>query len=295
MEKLNSVGSTKLAMQTSTVSIIVNIILSVGKLIAGILSHSAAMISDAIHSASDVISTFIVIIGVRISARQSDDEHPYGHERFESMASIVLATLLAATGLGVGYSGLASIIHNDYTKNVTPGIIALIAAAVSIVVKEWMFHYTNSVAKVIKSDALRADAWHHRSDALSSVGALIGIGASRLGFALGDSIASIIICIFILKAAVDIFRDASDKLVDKSCPEEVEKAMRASILAIDGVQRLDLLNTRLFGSKIYVDVEISADGNKPLYETHAIAEAVHKAIEENFEDVKHCMVHVNPL
>lgn len=284
-----------IAMHTSRVSIYVNVLLALGKFIAGFLAHSSAMISDAIHSASDVFSTFIVMFGIKISNKQSDEDHQYGHERFESAAAIVLSVILAVTGLEIGISGISVIFGGDYDSLSIPGIAALIAAIVSIIVKEAMYWYTRSAAKKIRSDVLMADAWHHRSDSLSSIGAFIGILGSRMGYPVLDSIASVFICICILKAAVDIFREAMNKMVDKACPDDVVEDIKKVILSVDGVKGVDLLRTRLFGSKIYVDVEISADGDKPLRETHLIAENVHDKIESNFADVKHCMVHVNPL
>lgn len=284
-----------IAMHTSRVSIYVNVLLALGKFIAGFLAHSSAMISDAIHSASDVFSTFIVMFGITISNKQSDEDHQYGHERFESAAAIVLSVILAVTGLEIGISGISVIFGGDYDSLSIPGIAALIAAIVSIIVKEAMYWYTRSAAKKIRSDVLMADAWHHRSDSLSSIGAFIGILGSRMGYPVLDSIASVFICICILKVAVDIFREAMNKMVDKACPDEVVEDIKKVILSVDGVKGVDLLRTRLFGSKIYVDVEISADGDKSLRETHLIAENVHDKIESNFADVKHCMVHVNPL
>ena len=207
-KKQESMDNNQIAMKVSAVSIAINLILSVLKLIAGIVAHSGAMVSDAIHSASDVGSTLIVIVGVRLSGKQSDQEHPYGHERMECVSSIILSGLLLATGIGIGISGLENIVKSTSGKAIEiPGMLALIAAVVSIVVKEWMFWYTRGAAKKINSGALM---------------------------------------------------------------------------------------TRLFGSKIYVDLEIAADGTQTLDEAHQIAEHVHHAIEHTFPDVKHCMVHVNP-
>lgn len=284
----------KVAMKVSFVSITANIFLSVFKLFAGLVAHSGAMISDAVHSASDVFSTIVVIIGIKISAKDSDKEHPYGHERLECVAAIVLATILCITGIGIGYSALENIILGKYNSLEVPGMLALVAAVASIAVKEAMFWYTRLYAKKIDSSALMADAWHHRSDSLSSIGALIGISGARLGFPILDSIASLVICVFIAKAAYDIFKDAVKKMVDEACDEETEKQLRELALAQEGVLGIDLLRTRVFGNKIYVDIEIRADGNKPLRETHAIAEKVHDKIENNFPKVKHIMVHVNP-
>lgn len=284
----------KMAMKVSKVSIIANVILTLIKLFTGVIAHSGAMISDAIHSASDVFSTVIVMIGIKISGKESDKDHPYGHERLECVAAIVLATILAATGLGIGYSAAGKIVKGDYAQLAVPGALALAAAILSIVVKEGMYQYTKVYAKRIDSGALMADAWHHRSDALSSVGALIGIAGARMGFPILDPAASVVICFFIEKAAYEIFMDAVDKMVDKACDDEVEKALTECAMAQQGVQGVDLLHTRVFGNKIYVDIEISVNGEMRLRDAHSIAEHVHDAIEKSFPKVKHIMVHVNP-
>ena len=284
----------KQATKVSLVSIVGNLVLSVFKLIAGVFAHSAAMISDAVHSSSDVFSSIVVIIGVKISSKESDKEHPYGHERLECVAAIVLATILAITGLAIGYVAFTKIIGGNYDTIVTPGVLALVAAVVSILVKEAMFWYTRFYGKKLDSSALMADAWHHRSDALSSIGALIGIGGARLGFPVMEPIASLVICVFICVAALDIFKDAISKMIDQACDAETEEALRQVVLKQDGVLGIDLLHTRVFGNKIYVDLEISADGERPLKETHAIAEKVHDVLEETFPKIKHIMVHVNP-
>lgn len=282
------------ANRVSLVTIIGNVVLSVIKLLAGIIAHSSAMISDAVHSASDVFSTFVVIIGIKLASKKPDKEHPYGHERMECVAAIVLAMVLFITGLGIGLEAVKNIIHGNYGDLQVPGVLALIAAIVSIVSKEAMYWYTRHYAKKIDSSALMADAWHHRSDAFSSIGALIGIGASRLGYPVMDSIASLVIFVFIVKAAFDIFKDAIDKMVDHSCDEETEKQIYECVMKNENVLGIDLLQTRVFGNKIYVDVEIQADASYTLQKAHDIAEAVHDDIEESFPKVKHIMVHVNP-
>ena len=284
----------KTAIRVSLVSVVWNLILSVFKLIAGFVAHSGAMISDAVHSASDVFSSIIVMIGVRISGKASDKDHPYGHERMECVAAIVLATVLAGTGLGIGYAAVKTLFDGEYASEI-PGMLALIAAVVSILVKEAMFWYTRHYAKKIDSSAVMADAWHHRSDALSSVGALIGIGGARLGFPAMEPIASIVICVFIEKAAFDIFKDAIDKMVDKACDEQTEDALRNCALNTKGVEQVDLLKTRIFGNKVYVEMEIGADENLSLKDSHAIAENVHDAIEQGWPKIKHILIHVNPV
>lgn len=285
---------TSVAVRVSAASIIGNIFLSVFKLLAGIIASSAAMISDAVHSASDVASSIVVIIGVKIAAKAPDKDHEYGHERLECVAAFVLATILAITGVGIGYSALVDIIHSASGSVETPGVFALVAAAVSIVVKECMYHYTRHAALKIKSDALMADAWHHRTDALSSIGSFAGILGARLGIAVLDPVAAVLIAILVIKAAFDIGKGAMDKMVDKACDPEVEEAMAEAIKGVDGVMGLDVLHTRVFAARAYVDVEISADGGQTLESAHEIAENVHHLIETRFPDVKHCTVHVNP-
>lgn len=284
----------KVANKVSTITIIGNVALSLLKLFAGIVAHSNAMISDAIHSASDVFSTFVVIIGIRLASKKPDKEHPYGHERLECVAAIVLAIVLLITGLGIGIEAFKTILQGNSDNIQTPGILALVAAIISIVSKEAMYWYTRYHAKRIDSSALMADAWHHRSDAFSSIGALVGIAGSRLGFPIMDSIASLVIFIFIVKAASDIFKDAIDKMVDHSCDEEMEAQLRSCVMRNPNVHKIDVLRTRIFGNKIYVDVEIALDGSITLQDAHDVAEKVHNDIEKTFPKVKHIMVHVNP-
>ena len=282
------------AVRLSVLSIVCNTLLSIFKLVAGILAHSGAMVSDAVHSASDVVSSFIVIIGVKLAAKAPDKEHPYGHERFECVAAIVLAVILLVTGLFIGSSALDKIGGTGEEIGI-PARLAAVAAAVSILVKEALYWYTRYHAKRIDSGALMAEAWHHRSDALSSVGALIGIVGARMGHPLLDPVASLVICCFIAKAAFDIFRDAVSKMVDRACSEEMEDSLRRCAAAQPEVLRVDKIRTRVFANRIYVDIEIACEGSMSLSEGHAVAERVHRAVEESFPKVKHIMVHVNPF
>lgn len=284
----------KEGMKVSVISIIGNVFLSIFKFIAGIIGKSNAMISDSIHSLSDVLSTIVVMIGLKLASKKEDVSHPYGHERIECVASFILAIFLFITGLGIGWMGIKTIFFENYGEIKTPTLIALVAAIISIITKEAMYWYTRSVAKKIKSDALMADAWHHRSDALSSIGSLIGIGGAMMGFKLLDSIASIIICLCIIKVSYDIFMDSVDKMVDKACNSDFINKICDLVLSTNGVLNIDLIKTRLFGNKIYIDLEIAANQDLTLKEAHEIAQKVHDKIENNYEDVKHCMVHVNP-
>lgn len=289
-----SVNETAIIRNLSLVSVIGNAILSGFKMFAGIMGNSGAMISDAIHSFSDVLTTLIAWIGVKVSKRDADHSHPYGHERLECVASLILGLVLLATGIGVGKVGAENILLGNYETLAVPRGVALVAAVVSIVGKEAMYWYTRYYAKLINSAAFLADAWHHRSDAFSSIGSLIGIGGAMLGFPVMDSVASVVICIFIVKVAFDISKDALVKMLDTSCGEEYEEKLRKHILAQQEVLAVDMLRSRMFGNKIYIDLEISVAGDKTLWEAHDVAERVHKSVEQQFLDVKHIMIHVNP-
>ena len=293
-EKDTKPDETAVIRKLSLVGIIGNVFLSAFKFIAGIMGNSSAMVSDAVHSLSDVFATFIAFLGVRFGRREADASHPYGHERIESLAAIVLGLILLVTGVGIGWVGLEKILAGNYESLPIPGMIALVAAIVSIAVKEGMFWYTRHWARVIRSSAFEADAWHHRSDAMSSIGALVGVGGSMLGYPVLDPIASVVICLFILKQGISIIYDALKKMLDTSCGEQFEKEVRQLIDAENQVERIDMLRTRMFGDKVYIDMEIAIDGSMQLTDAHAIAERVHDDIEHAFPEVKHVMIHVNP-
>lgn len=293
-KKIDDNYEQKMIKQVSAVGIFGNVLLVIFKLFAGIIGNSAAMVSDAVHSASDVVATLVAFIGVRASKKEADSKHPYGHERIECVASLILGSILFMTGIGIGIASVKKIILGQSDGIESPKEIALIAAIISIVTKELMFRYTRAVAKKLNSDAFMADAWHHRSDAFSSIGSLIGIGAAMLGFKIMDPIAGLIICIFIFKIAFDVIMVAISKMLDTSCGKEYEDKMTNFISAQEGVIGVDLLRTRTFGNKIYVDAEISVDGNLRLREAHSISERVHNEVENNFDNIKHIMIHVNP-
>jgi len=283
----------KIVDRLSRVGIFGNILLAAFKLFAGIFGKSGAMVSDAVHSLSDVFATLIAWIGVRLSRRAEDAEHPYGHERLECVASLLLGLILAGTGIGIGWSGIRKLSGEGGSIEI-PTLLPLIAAVISIVVKEGMYRYTMHYAKALDSAAFKADAWHHRSDAISSVGSFIGIGLAKLGLPFMDPVASIIICLLILKVAFDISRDAVYKMLDTSCDNIFEQRLRTFIGSQDGVGRIDLLRTRQFGNRIYVDLEIAVKPDMSLRDAHGIAERVHSAVEQEFPNVKHVMIHVNP-
>ena len=284
----------KIVNRVSVVTIAGNVLLTGAKFAAGFFGHSGAMVSDAVHSLSDVLTTLIAWGGIRVSVRAADREHPYGHERLECVASVILGAGLLLTGFSVGMSGCEKIVSGSYADLPRPNFLALAAAIVSIVAKEVMYHYTARNAKKVNSSALMADAWHHRSDAMSSVGSLIGVGGAILGYPVMDPIASVVICLFILKVSLNILIDATKKMLDTSCPDEYEKRLRECILAHPGVIRVDMLHTRMFGNKVYIDADIAVEGEMTLREAHDIAETVHADVEKDFDNIKHIMIHVNP-
>jgi cation diffusion facilitator family transporter len=217
----------KTGTKVTAVSMAGNLMLSALKLAAGLIAKSGAMISDAVQSVSDVLSGIIVLVGVKLSAKNSDKEHPYGHERLECVAAIVLAVVLFITALFIGENAVEKIVAGDYAALPVPGVLALVAAAVSIAVKEGLYWYTRYHAKKISSTALMGVAWDHRSDVLSTSCVLAGVVGARLGVPVLDVVASIVVCLFIVKAAVGIFKEAVEKMVDKSCDEQTEGEIAA--------------------------------------------------------------------
>ena len=282
----------QIANRTILITVVMNIFLSLIKLLAGFIGHSTSMISDGVHSLSDVISSIGVFIGLRISQKPADIDHPYGHEKFEAVLSKILAFILFLTGLSIGYSAIETIVSSSY---IIPKMMTIWAALLSIGVKEWMYHYTIRQAKKIESTALAADAWHHRSDSLSSIGALIGIIGARLGFPILDPLAALVITLIILKVAIEIFVEATNQVIDKAASPELVNEIIQQIQSVNGVLAIDSLKTRVHSNRIYVDLEISVEATLSLIEAHTIAEAVHYQLEQNIHKIKHCTVHVNPL
>jgi cation diffusion facilitator family transporter len=282
----------KLGVKTSWITAIINIILAAFKVIAGIIGNSSAMIADGIHTSSDILTTFVVLIGLKISSKEADKDHPYGHEKYESVFAKILSMLLLLTGIFIGYESIKILINGEIKA---PKLIALVAALLSIIIKEGMYWYTIKVAKKIKSISMEADAWHHRSDAFSSIGTFAGVLGARLGFPALDPIAGIIVSIFVIKVGVDLYIKSVKELVDESASEETIQIIKNKIQSIDGVRGVKELKTRIFGNKIYVDVEIFVDPYITVKEGHDISEIVHDQLEKDIEDIKHCMVHIEPF
>ncbi len=271
-----------------------NIFLALFKLAAGIFGSSIAMLSDAVHSISHVFTTLIALAGVKAGKKEADEGHPYGHERMECIASLILGLVLVLAACEIAWNGLSAIVTGSYRTMTVPGTIALVAAVASILVNEGMYLYIKYYAKKIKSSAFMAAALHDRADSLSSVGSLVGIVGAMMGFPIMDSLAAVAICVFLFKSAYDILKEALDEMLDVSGGAEFDQELTDYIAGQPGVTCVDLLKSRLFVSKIYVDLEISVNGNCQLKEAHAVAQQVHDNVEREFPNVKHIMIHVNP-
>lgn len=280
----------EIGVRVSKNTIIGNFILAFIKILIGFIARSTAMLADGMHSLSDVVTTIGVIIGLKLSHKEADKSHPYGHERIESITSLFLSTVLFLVAISIGYSGKIKIINHNY---VTPGFSAIIAAITSIIVKELMYWYTIKYANEINSPSLKADAWHHRSDALSSIGALIGIAGARMGYTFLDPLVAIIIALVIIKVAFDICKQSIAQLIDEAASEDDVQVIIDKINSIDGIYEIKNLKTRQHSNRLYVDVDISVDATLTVEEGHNIASYVHNLIEEDSR-IKHCMVHVNP-
>ena len=284
----------QIIMRATRNTLVVNVLLSIMKLLAGLIANSAALVADAVNSISDVFSTVVVIVGVKLAGRKPDTDHPYGHDRLETAAALILSAFILATGVMIGYSSIQKVINAGAGEIIIPGGLALAAAVMTMIVKESMYWYTKAAAKKTGSSSLLAVAWDHRSDVLSSAGAFIGVFGARIGLPILDPIASAVISVLILRVAVRVFRDAMRKMTDTACDEPLEKEITAIALEQKDVLGVDRIRTRLFGDMIYVDIEICAAGWLTLDEAHSAAQRVHDAIEKRFGNVKHCMVHVNP-
>lgn len=272
-----------IGVRVSKNTIIGNFILAFIKILIGFIARSTAMLADGMHSLSDVITTIGVIIGLKLSHKEADKSHPYGHEKIESITSLFLAIVLFLVAISIGYSGIIKIINHSY---VTPGFSAIIAAIISIIVKELMYWYTIKYANQINSPSLKADA-------LSSAGALIGIAGARMGYTFLDPLVAIIIALVIIKVAFDISKQSIAQLIDEAASEEDIQVIIDRINSIDGIYEIKNLKTRKHSNRLYVDVDISVDATLTVEEGHKIALYVHNLIEEDSR-IKHCMVHVNP-
>lgn len=277
---------------------IVNVVLLVFKFAAGILGHSAAMIADAIHSLSDFLTDIIVIVFVRLSSKPADRDHDYGHGKYETLATSVIGLALAVVAVLIGWDGLEKIVYVLQGNRLeSPGIIALWAALLSIVLKEWIFRATRKVANEVKSKALEANAWHHRSDALSSVGTAIGIGGAMMlgdGWAILDPIAAIVVCVLIIVTAFRIIRQASGELLEESLPKETEDRIEQIVYQDTLVSDIHKLHTRRIGNIIAIEMHLRMPAGITLAESHVHATAIEQSLKTEFGKGTHIMLHIEP-
>lgn len=296
MEKLSRKEEQVLIEKTALGTIVVNLLLSVIKFFAGVFGQSAALLSDALHSAGDVISTVFVFFGARVSRKKADQTHPYGHERFEALLALFMGLSLLGLALfmfGQSIYRLVQYWFNDVPLT-RPNTIALVAVVISIIINEMLFWWALTNGKKAHSSTLIADAWHHRFDAISSIGGLIGIGGALFGYLWFDPIAALFISLLIMKVAMSILLKTIKQLVDSSPDLDTMQAIESLIESIKGVKSVDDLKGRLHAEKMFIDVEIGVEATLNLKQAHTIAENVHHQVEANFPLVKHCMVHVNP-
>ena len=278
---------------------LVNVVLLVFKFVAGILGHSAAMVADAVHSFSDFVTDIIVIVFVHISGMPKDKSHDYGHGKFETLAMTIIGVALLAVALGIIYGGVVKITawaHGEQLQ--APGMLALWAALLSIVLKEGTFRYSMREAKRLNSQAVEANAWHHRSDALSSIGTAIGIGgAIFLGqkWTVLDPIASVVVGLFIVKVSFFLLRDGIGDLMEQSLPDEVEQEILRLAASVEGVTEPHDLRTRRIGNRYAIELHILMDGNISLSEAHDKASEVEDLLRHHYGEDTHIAVHVEPL
>ena len=286
------------AVRVTTNGMIVNIILTLFKFIAGILGNSAAMIADAIHSLSDFITDIVVIVGLKVAGKPADNNHHYGHGKIETLCAAFVGIVLFIIGLEIFFSGLGKIILViNGGRLEQPGMIAFIAAVFSILTKEWLYRYTLNYANNLKSDAMVANAWHHRSDAFSSVGTMLGIGgAIVLGgkWAILDPIAAVILSFFIFKVAFDITYQNTNELTEAAPSKDVIEDIQHIIVSTDGVKDFHKLKTRRVGNNIATDVHIQVDMNLSLVEAHDICSEVEKRFHEKYGNDSNLYIHCEP-
>lgn len=280
------------------VGIIVNIFLTIIKVIGGILSGSRALLADALHSASDIVGSAVILFAVRISNKPPDEEHPYGHGKAENIASIIVALLLIVVGIEISVSSL-KVFFGELPK--APGTLALIILLISIVIKEILFYYKFYLGKKYQSTALISEAWHHRSDSLSSLAALAGVGLALLGekfnlsfLVYGDAVAGIIVSVIVIKVGYQLIKGSATVILEKVLEEDEIEIYKKTVLAIDGVLRIDQLLARTHGSYVIIDIKLSVDPNITVEEGHTIAANAKQALLDTHKEVEDVLVHINP-
>ena len=299
MQNNTTDNRTKQIYRVTLLGMFVNMALFAFKLVAGIIGRSGAMIADAVHSASDFATDIVVLAFVRISAKPRDDDHKWGHGKYETLASLIIGVALAAVGVGILVDSVEKIIAAANGEVLPrPDAIAIVAAALSIVVKEALYQYTARVGRKLESPSVVANAWHHRSDALSSIGALLGIAAAYLlgeKWRIADPIAAVVVAVLIVKVAYDLCRTALADLLEKSLPREVEEEILSIISATPNVHKPHNLRTRRIGSDIAIEVHIRVDGAMSVHASHEISRDIERALRTRFGEGTAVAIHIEPL
>ncbi|MBR2026505.1 MAG: cation transporter [Alistipes sp.] len=299
MEKTTAEIRTKQIYRVTLLGMFVNMALFVFKLVAGLIGRSGAMIADAVHSASDFATDIVVLAFVRISAKPRDDDHHWGHGKYETLATLIIGVALFAVGVEIlldSAEKISAVVNGEVLPR--PGAIAIVAAALSIVAKELLYRYTIRVGKQTESPSVVANAWHHRSDALSSIGALLGIGAAYfLGekWRIADPIAAIVVSALIIKVSLDLCRKALEELLEKSLPREVEEEILSIVTVNPKVQKPHNLRTRRIGSDIAIEVHIRVEGTMTVFESHEISREIEQSLRKRFGERTAVAIHIEPL
>lgn len=282
----------RIGQKNAWLGILTNIALFIIKILAGIFGRSQAMIADAFHTASDALTSVGVFVGFRIARKPADKHHPFGHGRAESITAKIVSLVLISVGLGVAYNSARALISGNLTE---PGSIALFAAVISIIVKEVTYRVVLSASSEINSTSLRVDAFHHRSDALSSVAALIGIAGAKLGKTYMDPLAGIIVAGFIIKMGADAFHAAYDELMDAAPPEEFRKEVKKTIEKVEGVKQVKKIMVRKTGIEFFLEVTIGVDGKRTVEEGHQVTTRISRKVLSAMPSVRDVLVHVEPV
>ena len=276
----------------------VNAVLILLKFVAGIVGRSSAMIADAVHSLSDFASDIIVLVFVKIAGKPKDEGHDYGHGKFETLATMIIGALLVCVGIGIMVSGIESVVRSIRGEALPrPTLLALVVALVSIVSKEWLYHYTIKVGRRIGAQVVVANAWHHRSDAFSSLGTFAGIGGAMFlgdGWQVLDPIAAIVVSLFIVKSGYDIVKPCASELLEASLPEAQETEITSLVMSVPGIVLVHNLRTRRIGNEIAVDLHAKMDGSLTLAEAHDKATAAEDAIRSVFGENSIINIHMEP-
>ncbi|MDF1584170.1 MAG: cation diffusion facilitator family transporter [Methyloprofundus sp.] len=291
-EAYDALQVAKLKNRVTVVGALVNVFLTIIKIGFGIFGQSAALIADGVHSLSDLASDMLVLVAVKLGAREADHDHPYGHRRFETIATVILGLGLVVIALGIAWDVFERVLSPE--RMLIPEESAMGIAAISILANEWLYQYTKRIAVVTRSKLLMANAWHHRSDAISSIVVLIGVAGSLLGYLWADSVAAVLVAVMVAKIGINLVSDSIKELVDTGLPKALVEGIRSEIIAIDGVKNIHLLRTRLMGEDALVDAHIVVNSRITVSEGHMIADVVRDVLIEKFDDVQDVLVHVDP-